>query len=156
MRAAEQGRSADAHLFFIAKTDKESSVRESSVKKLTDPALLANIAETDKDWNVCRAARQTLGDQSRKFVGGLGEHYCSKECYDLGGATITFHLLLQRTGYCSVCRKPITLQVGGRASMVCWKPGLFLFHCGSPDCVQAVKSNVQASPVCAICGKPVK
>lgn len=89
------------------------------------------------------------------FIGGLGELYCSQKCYDAGGATITKHLLENWTGDCSVCRKPICLSFGSSASMVCWKPGLFLFHCGSPNCIDEVMTSVRQSDVCAICGAPV-
>jgi hypothetical protein len=86
------------------------------------------------------------------FQGGLGERYCSQTCYDRGGATVTSHLYQKWTGDCSVCRGPVSLRLGAPASMVCWKPGLFLFHCGSSRCVDAVKRHVQQTGICAICG----
>jgi hypothetical protein len=86
------------------------------------------------------------------LTGGLGEHYCSQGCYDKGGATVTHHLLSNWTGDCSVCRGSVRLRLGSTASMVCWKPGVFLFHCGSPNCVEAVRTHVQQTNVCAICG----
>lgn len=89
------------------------------------------------------------------FTGGMGERYCSQKCYDAGGATVTKHLLQNWTGDCSVCRGDVALRVGGAASMVCWKPGLFLFHCGSPSCVAAVRKAVRETDVCPICGSEV-
>lgn len=89
------------------------------------------------------------------FTGGLGERYCSQKCYDAGGATVTKHLLRKWTGDCSVCRGPVYLHVGSREGMVCWKPGDFLFHCGSPSCVEIVRNHVQQTDVCAICGTPL-
>ena len=93
------------------------------------------------------------------FTGGLGEHYCSQKCYDAGGATITQHVLQNWTGECSVCRGPVRLGVGGAraggASMVCWKPGLFLFHCGCPSCVAAVRARVQQHDTCVVCGSSI-
>ena len=88
------------------------------------------------------------------LTGGLGEHYCSQKCYDAGGATITKHILDGWTGDCSVCRGAVSLRFGSAASMVCWKPGLFLFHCGSPACIGEVRKHVQQSQICAVCGAP--
>ncbi len=103
-----------------------------------------------------RLAIEDVQQASKKsYIGGLGEHYCSQDCYDRGGATVTKHLIENWTGDCSVCRGPVSLRVGGPASMVCWKPGTFLFHCGSQSCVRRVAEHVQASKICAICGKPI-
>ena len=90
------------------------------------------------------------------LTGGMHERYCSQKCYDAGGATITKHLLQNWTGDCSVCRDDVALRVGGAASMVCWKPGLFLFHCGSPNCIAAVRNTVRQTDVCPICGAGVQ
>ena len=90
------------------------------------------------------------------LTGGLSERYCSQKCYEAGGATVTQHLPQNWTGDCSVCRDPVSLQVGSPASMVCWKPGWFLFHCGSPSCVATVRTHVRQTAVCAICGTTVK
>jgi|SRR3990172_10318899 len=98
-----------------------------------------------------RAARAPA-DVGITFTGGLGEHYCSRKCYNAGGATITEHLLRNWTGECSVCRGPVRLGLNNSASMVCWKPGLFLFHCGSASCVATVRSRVEESDTCAVCG----
>jgi len=87
-----------------------------------------------------------------QLTGGLGERYCSQSCYDRGGATVTKHLLSGWQGDCSVCRAPVALRMGGAASMVCWKPGQFLFHCGSASCVAAVKDALRGYPNCAVCG----
>jgi hypothetical protein len=89
------------------------------------------------------------------MTGGLGERYCSQDCYNRGGATVTSHLMNQWTGDCSVCRGPVSLRLGAAGSMVCWKPGVFLFHCGSPRCVDAVRNAVRQTDVCPICGAPV-
>lgn len=91
----------------------------------------------------------------QSFVGGLGEHYCSQVCYDHGGAVITKHLLKKWTGVCSVCRGFVSLKIGGLASMVCWKPGEFLFFCESIECRKAVREIVQASTICVVCGTPI-
>jgi HEAT repeat protein len=83
--------------------------------------------------------------------GGLGEPYCSERCYELGGGTITRELLSGWRGDCSVCRKPIKLSVGGRASMVCYRPGEFLYFCGDSSCADAVKQAVRGDS-CVVCG----
>lgn len=89
------------------------------------------------------------------FTGGMGERYCSQTCYDAGGATVTKHLLEGWSGDCSVCRGPVILRLGARASMVCSGPGQFLFHCGSPTCVLAVREHVRQEEGCAVCGSAV-
>jgi hypothetical protein len=103
-----------------------------------------------------RAAREP---KRGAFTGGLGERYCSQKCYDAGGATITQHLLQGWTGDCSICRGPVRLGVGvardSGASMVCWKPGHFLFHCGSQSCVAAVRALVQQGDACVVCGSSI-
>jgi hypothetical protein len=87
--------------------------------------------------------------------GGLGEPYCSEHCHELGGQTIAREHMNRWTGDCSVCRGPVALSVGSSASMVCWKPGQFLYYCPSPSCVATVRQHVAASTICVICGAPV-
>lgn len=86
--------------------------------------------------------------------GGLDEPYCSERCYELGGETIAREVLSDWEGDCSVCRTPVTLRPGGPASMVCYRPGEFLYFCGSPSCVAAVRNAVRGSS-CVVCGAPV-
>jgi hypothetical protein len=83
--------------------------------------------------------------------GGLDEPYCSERCYELGGQTIARELLSGWAGDCSVCRRPIKLAIGGCASMVCYRPGEFLYFCGDASCVEAVRSAVEGS-ACVVCG----
>ena len=85
--------------------------------------------------------------------GGLGEPYCSERCYELGGQTIAREVLSGWEGDCSVCRREINLGVGGPASMVCYRPGEFLYFCGDPSCVEAVRGAVRGSS-CVVCGAP--
>jgi hypothetical protein len=40
---------------------------------------------------------------------------------------------------------------GGGGAMVCYRPGEFLYFCGQPSCVQAVKDAVD-TPNCVVCG----
>src|SRR5439155_22479360 len=83
----------------------------------------------------------------------LGERYCSESCYELGGATVTRELLSGWAGNCSVCRGPMKLALGGVASVVCYRPGEFLYFCGSSSCVELVRHAVAEQTTCVVCGE---
>lgn len=122
---------------------------------LIDTPLVKEHTPQHGLYGSLRRTNRRMERTNMSYTGGLGERYCSQKCYDAGGATVTSHLLQNWRGDCSVCRGPVSLRIGSPASMVCWKPGLFLFHCGSPSCVDAVKRHVRQTDVCAVCGAPV-
>jgi hypothetical protein len=83
----------------------------------------------------------------------MDEPYCSQECYDAGGATITTTLLQGWSGDCSVCRQPLEIAFGTPGSMVCFKPGLFLYFHQEPACADAVTAKLSELTECVVCGK---
>lgn len=124
--------------------------------KAADALISAYESEqnTEIKNELLRALGGSEGGGGRLMRGGLDEPYCSERCYELGGQTITRELLSRWEGDCSVCRTPIRLQPGSRASMVCYRPGEFLYFCGDESCVAAVRRAVQADG-CVVCGAPV-
>ncbi len=162
---AEYFETQDKAETFIAKTSRKptffgrvtTDFGEKWIVELTgrDPYQhFSHVEDHSGRIKLIRAIQEPT-DINLAFTGGLGEHYCSQKCYDAGGATITKHFLQNYTGDCSVCRRPIRLGVTDLASMVCWKPGLFLFHCGSSSCIDAVRKHIRETHICAVCGAPV-
>lgn len=54
--------SNQAVLIELARTDPSSDVRRAAARKVTDPSVLIEIVRTDDDYDVCRVAIESLSD----------------------------------------------------------------------------------------------
>lgn len=85
--------------------------------------------------------------------GGMGEPYCSQDCYDQDGAAITTTMLEGVTGVrCHVCHEPLDFAVGTPTSMVYIAGGPRYFH-QTPECDGAVRAEVAHLMECVVCGR---
>lgn len=96
---------------------------------------------------------QTAAGDVRK--GPMGETYCSERCYELGGQTVARHVIHGWVGDCSVCRGDLRIGPGQSGSMVCYKPGLFLYFHQQPSCESAVRAELAKGTPCVVCGTSV-
>jgi HEAT repeat protein len=99
------------------------------------------------------AERAAAGPADRTPRSGpMGERYCSEHCFELGGQTVARHQLGGWTGDCSVCRNDLAIGPGQMGSMVCYKPGLFLYFHQERNCEEAIRGELALGTECVICG----
>ncbi len=86
--------------------------------------------------------------------GGLGEPYCSQECFDKGGKYASAVMLKKQTGVCGICQKPVQASMYGspNCAIVPYE-GVNLFICNS--CTIEGKAYLQDYQKCCMCQKSI-
>ena len=102
-------------------------------------------------------ARPTFSSPGKPLVGlrgGLGEPYCSQECYGQGGKYAGSAMLKNQAGYCGFCRSPVQASMYGEESCgVVPFEGVTLFVC--VRCLDRARQHFSAYQKCSMCQKSI-
>jgi len=98
------------------------------------------------------AGRPPIGEAGaeRRYIGGLGEPYCSESCYARGAQ----YAMVEIPGaHCGVCGKPVLSRSGQRDCAVIPYEGKTLVVC--PSCAPGVQTMLSRYTKCCVCQKPL-
>jgi len=145
-----------------ARSDEGEFLRKLAAHPEMTPEIRARAAEalnrediSARDSSASRGISEEPSRADDRLVGPMGERYCSDKCYELGGQTIARHQIQGWVGDCSVCRGDLRIGPGQSGSMVCYKPGLFLYFHQQPSCESAVRAELAKGSGCVVCGTSV-
>ncbi len=86
--------------------------------------------------------------------GGLGEPYCSDQCYEQGGKYAAAVRLKNQTGVCGFCQRPVQASMYGNASCaVIPYEGVNLFVC--QNCIGKAREYLRNYRKCCMCQKSI-
>jgi hypothetical protein len=86
--------------------------------------------------------------------GGLGEPYCSDQCYEKGGKYASAVMLKNQTGVCGFCQKQVQASMYSASNCgVIPYEGINLFVCS--NCVGKAKEYLGSYRKCCMCQKEI-
>jgi len=124
------------------------------IQSIPLPYLLAGIAGIlIIAFAISRSRKKQKGIRHLAgYRGSLDEPYCSKECYDKGGAYGSAVMLKMQSGVCGFCQSPVRASMYGEASCAAIPyEEKTLFVCSK--CTDKAKEHLSAYDKCCICQK---